>query len=303
MRNLIAVLLLAVPALAAPPKDFAAKADAYLRPYVDRNAFSGVVLVAKGDEVVLEKAYGMANAEFAVPNRADTRFAIASITKRFTGIIVKRLADEKKLAYSDTLSRWVPAFPSADRITIEHLVRHTSGVRDPEKLRRTIRANRTTAEVVDLLKVEPLGSEPGATYSYTTANYAILAHVIERVTGKSFADVVRAFVYEPAGMKDSGELTTTAVVPRLAAGYMPNPFGPGLAVCGPEDTSWKAAGGSSYATARDLLRFNRALYAGKLGVDARTFFQHSKVLERDACRRAAVSPVHRRTCSPFRTRT
>jgi D-alanyl-D-alanine carboxypeptidase len=282
MRKLAAIVLLALPLSAAPPKDFAAKADAYIKPYVEQSAFSGVVLLAKGDEVVLEKAYGMANVEFAVPNRPDTRFAVASITKRFTGIIIKRLADEKKLAYTDTLSKWAPSFPSADKITIDHLVRHYSGVRDPDKLRRTIRANRTTAEVVELLRVEPLGSEPGATYSYTTANYAILAHIIERVTGRSFAEIVRTYVYEPAGMKDSGELTTTSVVPRLATGYMPNPFGPGLAVCGPEDTSWKAAGGSSYSTVRDLLRFNRAVYAGRLGVDARTFFTHSKLFDRDS---------------------
>jgi len=274
------VLLLVL--LAAPPKNLATRIDAYVKPYVEQNTFSGVVLVAKGDDVLFEKAYGYANAEFAVPNRADTRFSIASITKRFTGIIIQHIVDEKKLAYEDTLSKWVPSFPSADRITIDHLVHHMSGVRDPSKLRQTIRTNHSTAETVDLLKVEPLGSEPGATYWYTTANYAILAHVIERVTGRSFAEVVRAYVYEPAGMKDSGELTTTTVVPRLATGYMPNPFGPGLAVCGPEDTSWKAGGGSSYSTARDLLRFSRALYAGKLGVDARKFFEHSKTLDHNA---------------------
>jgi CubicO group peptidase (beta-lactamase class C family) len=286
MKTLILVLsFLSAPVLAAEiPADLASQIDAYLKPYVELNAFSGVVLVADGDRIVFEKGYGMANYEFGVPNTSGTRFAIASITKRFTGIIIQRLIDEKKLSAGDTLSKWVPDFPKADRITVEHLLLHRSGLRDPDKLRRTIRASRTTREVVDLLKVEPLGSEPGAEYSYTTANYSLLAHIIERVTGRPWSDVVRTYIYEPAGMKDSGELVTTSVVPKLATGYMPDPYGKGLAVCGPEDTSWKAAGGSSYSTARDLVRFTRALYAGKLlpGFESNVHFRTSDVLGKKA---------------------
>lgn len=258
----ILLLLLPVPAFAATPLE--RKVDAYLRPYIDFHTFSGAVVIAKGDRVVLSKAYGMASYELGVPNTPDTRFAVASITKRFTRVILDRLVAEEKLSMNDPLAKWVPDFPQAEKITVDHLMRHRSGVRDPAKLRRIVRTNFTTGEVVDQLKVEPLGSAPGEVYSYTTANYAILAHIIERVTGKSYAEVVRRYVYDPAGMRDSGELTTTAVVPRLASGYMPNPHGDGLAVCGPEDTSWKTGGGSSYATARDLHRFVRALYGGKL---------------------------------------
>jgi CubicO group peptidase (beta-lactamase class C family) len=257
MKTLLALLIVAALPSSAATKPLHARVEAYVKPYVARNAFSGVVLVAKGDEVLFEKAYGMANAEFAVPNRLDTRFAIASITKRFTAIILRRLEGEKKLSMDDKLARWVPDFPAADEITIGQLATHRSGVRDPKKLRGTIRSNLTSAETVDLLKVEPLGSKPGETYSYTTANYAILGHIIERVTGQSYATVVSRYVYEPARMKDSGELLTTLVVPRLATGYMPDPATGALSVSGPEDTSWKIAGGSSYSTARDLHRFVR----------------------------------------------
>jgi CubicO group peptidase (beta-lactamase class C family) len=240
------------------------KVDEVVKPLVQYNAFSGVVYAAKGDKVLVQKAYGMANYEFSVPNRIDTRFAIASITKRFTSVVLQHLFDEKKLSPDDLLSKWVPDFPSADAITIRHLQTHRSGVRDPQKLRGIIRVNYSSADVVDALKKEPLGSKPGEVYSYTTANYAILGHIIERVTGQPYAAVVKKYVYDPAGMKDSGELTTTTVVPRLAAGYMPDVFGRGIAVCGPEDTSWKIAGGSSYSTAADLHRFVRALYNGTL---------------------------------------
>src|SRR5262249_58675691 len=139
--------------------------------------------------------------------------------------------------------KWVPDFPSADTITVRHLMTHMSGVRDPEKLRRLIRMNMSSAEVVNALKTEPLGSKPGEVYSYTTANYAILGHIIERVTGKTYAEVVKQYVYDRAGMRDSGELTTTTVVPRLAGGYVADPFGRGMSVCGPGDRSWEVGGG------------------------------------------------------------
>src|SRR5438093_4277177 len=178
-------LLLPAGVVAAAPADpeLSRSVDAYVAPYAAFHAFSGVILVAKGDAILLEKAWGMASYELGVPNTTDTRFRIASITKRFTQIVVTRLAEEKKLSLSDPLARFAPSFPKADAITIDHLVNHRSGIRDPDKLRRVIAASYTPAEVVDLLAKEPLASEPGKTYSYTTANYAVLAFVIEKVTG------------------------------------------------------------------------------------------------------------------------
>ena len=148
--------------------------------------------------------------------------------------------------------------PSGQKITIAHLLNHHSGVQDSEKWRGIFRRNFTTADVVDAIKSEPLDGTPGEKYSYTTWNYGVLAYIIERVTGDSYANVVKKYVYDPAGMRDSGELSTTTVVPRLANGYMPDPFTNALSVSGPEDTSWKTGGGASYSTTRDLMRFVRA---------------------------------------------
>ena len=275
-----------VPAAAAPKRSIrVADVDAFVAPYIRHHAFSGVVLVAHGDRVLVQKAYGMANYEHAVPNTVNTRFAIASITKRFTNVILRRLIDEKKLSMDEPLSKWVPDFPSAEKITVAHLQGHRSGIRDPQKLRGRVRLNLTTAETVQELKSQPLGSVPGETYSYTTANYAVLAHILERVTGRSYTELVRTMVCAPAGMKDSGELSNATVVARLASGYMPDPLSDGVAACGPEDASWKSGGGSSYATALDLHRFHRALFGGKLmAAKAEEIFTLSKVLGRRALR-------------------
>ncbi len=276
----------------APNQDLAKWLDAYLVPFIERNTFSGVILVAQGSDVTFSKAYGMANVEFSVPNRLDTRFAIASINKLFTAIALSRLAEMKKLSPDDPLSKWVPSFPEADKITIDMLRRHRSGIRDPEDLRRKIRASYTTDDVVAHLASKPLGSVPGAQYSYTTANYAVLAHIIERITGKLYADAIRELVYLPAGMRDSGDLTTTTVVPRLASGYMPDPFSGALSVSGPEDPSWKAGGGSTYSTAADLHRFVRAFYGGKLleSTDPANVFGETKVRDKRALRVSGSFP-------------
>lgn len=267
--------------IAATPVDpeLARAVDAYIAPYVPLRAFSGVVLIGKGNSILLEKAWGFANEEFQVPNTPDTRFRIASITKRFTLIVVTRLVQEKKLALTDHLAKFAPSFPKADAITVDHLLNHRSGIRDPDNLRRIISMSYTSSEVVDILAKLPLGSEPGETYSYTTANYAVLAFIIEKATGRTFAEVIRRYVYEPAGMTDSGDLTTVAVIPKLASAYMPNPFGDGAAVSGPEDCSWKTGGGSGYATARDLYRFLRAYYGKKLlpALDPVSLFRHGEM--------------------------
>ena len=280
-------------AVAAPAKkEFETRVDAFVAPLIEQGVFSGVVLVAKGDDVLLNRSYGNANYEFNVPNTPDTRFSIASITKPLTGVILRKLEHEKKLSLSDPLSKYVPSFPSADKITLEHLRTHRSGLRDPEKMRRVIRLNLSTDEVVEAISTEPLGSAPGEQYSYTTANYAVLAKVIEKVTGSTFATVIRKMIYDPAGMKDSGELTRTTVVPRLATGYMPDPYGTGLSVSGPEDTSWKVGGGSSYSTTADLHRFARAFYGGKLtpGQNPREILGTGKLLDKDVLRSSGGFP-------------
>ena len=289
----VVVALLAASVEAAPPKkDLESRADAFVAPLLDQGVFSGVVLLARGDEVLLNRAYGNANYEFSVANTPDTRFSIASITKHFTGVMLRKLEHQKKLSLSDPLAKYIPSFPSADKITLDHLRTHRSGLRDPEKLRRVIRLNYSTDDAVALISTEPLGSEPGAQYSYTTANYAILAKVIEIVTGQTFPRAIHSLIYAPAGMTDSGELTRTTVVPRLATGYMPDPFGSGLSVSGPEDTSWKVGGGSSYSTTRDLHRFARALYTGKLtpGLNPREALGTARLFDKDVLRSSGGFP-------------
>lgn len=256
--------LLATAAHAQVPSDLGKRVDSYVKQYTDLRTFSGNVLIAKGEKVLYHKAFGDAVVEFDVPNRLDTRYRIASITKTFTLIILNNYIDDGLLKEDDKLSKFVPSFPNADNITVAQLAGHRSGIADLAGLRRLLPQNLSLDEAIALLAKEPFAAKPGERYLYTTANYMLLAKVIETVSGRTFAEEVGRQVYEPAGMKDSGESIGSTVVPKMAQGYMADPFGDGLAICPPEDTSWKIGGGTSYATARDLHRFFVAYYAGKL---------------------------------------
>lgn len=287
MRKTAALLfvLVAASSTAAPTgPELQKQLDAYIRPFLTHNAFSGVVLLAKDDQVLLNRAYGMANYELGVPNTVETRFRVASITKKYVQVAIIKLAQQKKLNPSDPIVRWLPDFPGSDKITVSHLMNHRSGIRDPESLRGVVPANLTLQEAIETVGKQPLASVPGEKSVYTTANYTLLASIIEKASGKSYPDAMAELVYGPAGMKDTGENTTTAVVPRLADGYMPNPLGAGLARSGPEDSSWKTGGGSAYSTARDIHRFFRAAYKGDLlgGVDPGAVWRVSKVAGHDA---------------------
>jgi CubicO group peptidase (beta-lactamase class C family) len=102
--------------------------DAYIQPFVAGNNFPGAILVARGDEVVFSKAYGMANYELKVANTPNSRFHLASVSKMFTAAAVLLLEEQGKLSTSDKVSRFVPSYPAGDKISLEQLLTHTAGV-------------------------------------------------------------------------------------------------------------------------------------------------------------------------------
>ena len=114
--------------------DKAAKIDKFITPFARTNQFSGVVLASENGKVIYEKAFGLANADYKIPNQLNTRIGIASITKYMTSVILSRLVESNKIALADKLNKHIPDFPNGDKITIEMLARHRSGI--PHRLAR-----------------------------------------------------------------------------------------------------------------------------------------------------------------------
>jgi CubicO group peptidase (beta-lactamase class C family) len=231
------------------------------------DSFSGVVLVAKGDTVVVNRAYGLADQEWKAPNRTDTLFHMASVGKMFTAAAVLKLAGEGRLSLDDSLAKWVPEYPhpEAAKITVRHLLTHSAGIGEWDG--RKIRGEKSGAELAATM-TEPLQFEPGARFNYSNAGFVLLQAVVEKATGKSFADALEELVFAPAGMTRTGLWPVTAIVPNRATGYLrpeDDPLGLGPRFSNEQFLGYGANGsGGEYSTAADMLAFNRAIATGKL---------------------------------------
>lgn len=247
---------------ASAPPTLEGAVDAYVQPLLDLDVFSGVLLVARGDSVVLSRAYGLADREFGVPVEADHAFRIASISKSFTRVLVGRLVERGVLGFDDPLSRWLPDFPSADRITIRLLLDHRAGVPSVNSLPFDEEAflPHTLTGLVDSLARMPLDFEPGTDESYSNGGYAVLALVAERATGTPYPTLLDSEVLRPLGLTRTAHEREGEIVPKLARGYEPSPETFGRLRHAPfQEMMTKTGGSSLVSTAADLARWARAI--------------------------------------------
>src|ERR1700730_5451873 len=155
-RSFLVALLLALPSVGYAQKSIQSKLDAYLAPYLAVKDFSGVALIAKGDTILAEKAYGMADVERKVPNRIGTAFRIASLSKTFTAAAIAMLIERGKVNLDDPLARYIPDFPNGEKITVKHLLLHKSGVGQLDSPELQLNCSTTSELVARLEKVPPL---------------------------------------------------------------------------------------------------------------------------------------------------
>jgi CubicO group peptidase (beta-lactamase class C family) len=230
--------------------------DAYLAPVVKSRDFNGVVLVAKGEKILAQKAYGTADFELGAPLTVQSRFRIASVTKTFTAAAIAILAERGKLALDDPLSKYVPDYPGGDKITIRHLLGHQSGVANSDSLPCS---NATLDDLIRESAAKKPAFEPGTKSRYSNAGYALLARVVERVSGQPWDAFVRNEISKPLGLADTDADNEVRVTPRKVRGYVPGPGENGLlnARC---QGAWAAIGsGSLLSTVGDLHRWARAV--------------------------------------------
>lgn len=248
--------------------DLAAVVRDRVRAAADSGRFSGVVLLARGDSILVHDVHGLADRERGVPNTRATPFATMSVGKMFTGVAIAQLVADGKLRFSDTVASVLPGYPHADaarRITVEQLLTHTAGVPEPFLSSRFDVGHHYDSHLAMLgtFADAPLQATHGS-FNYSNGNYVTLAAIVEQLTGLSFEAYLQAKVWGPAGM----------VVPRTprATGYARfSEFDPlGLEERRPETirpqrTCPTVLGfGCGAYTAEDLFRFFRALRNGKL---------------------------------------
>jgi CubicO group peptidase (beta-lactamase class C family) len=264
---LVALALALVPSVSlSAPNALARRIDAYVQPYLDDGHLSGSLLVARGGTILYERSFGMANRELGVPNTAETRFCVASITKPMTVVIAVQLLNEGRLAARDSIAKWFPHFPMGDRITVEDLLQHRSGI--PHRV--TTHADETesvsASDMVAFAAKAKLDFEPGERSQYSSGGYAVLAAVLERASGKTYAELLEERVFRPAGMTHSVHADHRTIVPGRAVSYVFSPEGPVNAEL--MDYSFLVGAGSVFSTPRDLFRMMRTLLAGGYGQPA-----------------------------------
>jgi CubicO group peptidase (beta-lactamase class C family) len=227
------------------------------------------VLIAKDGRPIFRNAYGYADREAKIKNNLDTRFRLGSMNKMFTSVAIAQLVQAGKLKYTDTVAQLLPEYPDkeiAQKVTVHHLLTHTSGLGDifGPAFSEKKDALREVRDYVQLFAGKPLRFEPGQGWSYSNAGFIVLGLIVERVSGQSYYDYVQKNIYDAAGMKSSGSYPKTDKIQNLAVGYMRQ--GPGGPIVPNWDTlPWRgmsAGGGDS--TLEDLLRFDRALRTHKL---------------------------------------
>jgi CubicO group peptidase (beta-lactamase class C family) len=241
----------------------AAEVDAYLAPLAAIDVFQGAVLIARADSILLAKGYGLANVELGIANTPARVFRIASLSKAFTQVALGKLVEDGKLALADPLSRYLPGHPQGDRITLDMLRTHRAGIPNENSIPYDEEASapNTLARMVDKLMGLPLRFEPGARTGYSNGGYALLAAVIEKVTGLSYADYLERSVLRPLGLTHTRHEADGTVIANRAFGYVPGPVRRHEMMVAPfQEMATKTGGGSLVSTVEDLHRFLRAFY-------------------------------------------
>ena len=249
-----------------------AEARAFVERLCGRDLFSGTVLVARGDEVLLEIACGEASKRFHAAIDIDTKFNIGSMNKMFTSVAVMQLVEKGALSVDDPISEyvdetWLPP-EMTEKITVHHLLSHTSGLGSyfNETFMEGSRLRwRQVDDYKDLVAGDTLAFEPGTDWYYSNTGMFLLGVVIESVTGGSYFDYIRENIYGPAGMTNTDCYDMDCPVENLAIGYWPSEE------CA---SGWKnnyyehvvrgGPAGGGFSTAPDLFRFARALETGVL---------------------------------------
>jgi CubicO group peptidase (beta-lactamase class C family) len=248
--------------------DTGASIDELITSYHELGMFNGSVLVATNGEVVFSKGYGLANMEWAIPNRPDTKFRIGSITKQFTSMIIMQLVEEGKLSLETTVADLLPYYRSdiGSKITVHHLLTHTSGLPNYTAMPEFFPdASQKPYEVEDFVIAFCSGDlefKPGSKYRYSNSGYFVLGAIIEQATGQSYEQELNARILDPLELRDTGYDHGAEIIERRAAGYQRT--GNGYRNARYLDMTTPYAAGALYSTVEDLRRWDQALYGEEL---------------------------------------
>ena len=263
MKGIAASLLIAwvlgTTAVAAAADRVGDFVNAYLK---EKQVPGCALMVRHNGKVVLAAGYGFANLEHNVPVTPQTVFQSGSVGKQFTAMAVMILIEEKKLDLDDPISKYLDVPNAWSAITVRHLLTHTSGLGDyPEKF--SLQQEYSEDDLLNMIKVQPLGFAPGEKWSYSNLGYVTLGILIHKVSGEFYGDLLQKRVFAPLGMSHTRVINEADIIPNRAAGYR-------LKDGTLKNQEWVAprlnttADGSLYFTIEDIAKWDEALEKRKI---------------------------------------
>ena len=226
--------------------------------------FSGVVLVAEKGEPLFLEAFDPPGLNEGVPVSTGSGFAIASMTKSFTAVLVLQLVEEGRLSLDDTIVTHLPSYKAdyAGRVTVRQMLQNRSGIPHyisiPGWFDNDFKRGLTQESLLETVSDLPLAFEPGSDYLYSNTNYYLLGLIIEAVTGKPYEAVLSERIIDPVGLSDTGQIYEPAPIPGLVNDYLREGDGTYHPVPVVNPILFRATA-SQYSTARGLLRWSDAL--------------------------------------------
>jgi len=205
------------------------KIDSLIRTeFNNDNEPGGVFLITQKGKPIYKKAFGQANLELDVKLTPENVFQIGSMTKQFTSIAILMLEEQGKLNVNDAISKLIPDYPNGDKITIHHLLTHTSGIKDFTKMKSLSEISQkemTPKMMVDFFKDEKVDFAPGEKFEYNNSGYVVLGYIIELASGMGYEDFIQKNIFDKIGMKNSFYASDRKVIKNRAYGYHKKSYG------------------------------------------------------------------------------
>jgi CubicO group peptidase (beta-lactamase class C family) len=254
LKNTTLLFILLAMANLLPAQGHKTALSLTMHQYHKYNMFDGAVLVAENGKIIYKEAFGLANREWNIPNATDTKFMIGSVSKPLTAMLMLIQVQKGLVSLDKTLADYLPEFKNkpAANVTIKQLLSHTSGMPNYDIIKdffpRISRQNFSREAYVKIFIDSALAFKPGTSYAYSSWGYFTLGYIMERVTGKSYAQLMKDDIFTPLKMNNSGSYLHTQIIANRATGY---------------DYSFGGSNtmgtGDLYSTVEDMFKFHLAI--------------------------------------------
>jgi len=241
------------------------KIDSLLNYLALNDKFMGSVAIQENDQIVFEKSYGFADLKGKKKANSKTKYKIGSVTKTFTAVVIMQLVEEKKITLETKLSDFYPDIKNANKITINNLLSHSSGIysftSDADYKTYALQPQ-TKSQLLEKIKAGKVQFEPNSKAEYSNSNYVLLGWIIEDITKSSYQSNIENRIIKKIGLQNTGFSQSINSANNEAFSY--HITGKNWEEASKEDMSIPGGAGSIIASASDLTQFITALFSGKL---------------------------------------